>query len=66
MVQVAFTIKELRELYKLPGASVQLNPQDFMFSPEEEQYYTSTRPRRRLTELLKEMATANSTLLLFF
>ncbi|XP_069690145.1 NADPH:adrenodoxin oxidoreductase, mitochondrial [Periplaneta americana] len=49
-LQVAFTIKELREMLKLPGCVTVCNQQDFesvrSVIPELE------RPRRRLTELL--------------
>lgn len=49
-LQVAFTIKELREMLKLPHVSTQWRPQDFQGISE--QVEKLARPRKRLTELM--------------
>ncbi|KAM7343350.1 NADPH:adrenodoxin oxidoreductase, mitochondrial [Cochliomyia hominivorax] len=49
-LQVAFTIKELREMLKLPNVSTQWRPQDFEGVPEVVNQLA--RPRKRLTELM--------------
>lgn len=49
-LQAAFTIKELREMTKLPNCSTLLSQQDFI--GVEEQLNTLPRPRKRITELM--------------
>ncbi|XP_010156844.1 PREDICTED: NADPH:adrenodoxin oxidoreductase, mitochondrial [Eurypyga helias] len=53
-LQVAFTIKELREMINLPGASPVLNPADF--AGLEGAVKDAPRPRKRLTELMIKTA----------
>ncbi|KAM9639948.1 NADPH:adrenodoxin oxidoreductase, mitochondrial isoform 3-T3 [Morphnus guianensis] len=53
-LQVAFTIKELREMINLPGARPVLNPADF--TGLENAIKDAPRPRKRLTELLIKTA----------
>ncbi|XP_013002496.1 NADPH:adrenodoxin oxidoreductase, mitochondrial isoform X3 [Cavia porcellus] len=54
-LQVAFTIKELREMIQLPGTWPILHPSDFLGL--QEQLKEIPRPRKRLTELLLRTAT---------
>ncbi|XP_048222351.1 NADPH:adrenodoxin oxidoreductase, mitochondrial isoform X2 [Perognathus longimembris pacificus] len=54
-LQVAFTIKELREMIQLPGTRPLLDPKDF--SGLGGSVKEVPRPRRRLTELLLRTAT---------
>ncbi|KAM9209229.1 NADPH:adrenodoxin oxidoreductase, mitochondrial [Dugong dugon] len=54
-LQVAFTIKELREMVQLPGTRPILNPVDFLGL--QDRIKEVPRPRRRLTELLLRTAT---------
>ncbi|TMW44914.1 hypothetical protein DOY81_010006 [Sarcophaga bullata] len=49
-LQVAFTIKELREMLKLPKVTTQWRPQDFEGVPDV--LDKLARPRKRLTELM--------------
>uniref|UniRef100_UPI00358E1AB2 NADPH:adrenodoxin oxidoreductase, mitochondrial n=1 Tax=Myxine glutinosa TaxID=7769 RepID=UPI00358E1AB2 len=59
-LQVAFTIKELREMVKLQGVRTMLNPSDFE-GIERILLENIPRPRRRLTELLlKSMPQSSS------
>ncbi|KAM5309843.1 NADPH:adrenodoxin oxidoreductase, mitochondrial [Glossophaga mutica] len=53
-LQVAFTIKELREMIQLPGTRPILDPADFLGLQDRIQEVP--RPRRRLTELLLRTA----------
>nr|CAD7203302.1 unnamed protein product [Timema douglasi] len=53
-LQVAFTIKELREMVNLPECGIVMNPQEFVGVPEV--IPSLARPRRRLTELLCKTA----------
>ncbi|KFR17271.1 hypothetical protein N306_14412, partial [Opisthocomus hoazin] len=53
-LQVAFTIKELREMINLPGARPVLNPADF--TGLENAIKDAPRPRKRLTELMIKTA----------
>ncbi|KAM8999553.1 NADPH:adrenodoxin oxidoreductase, mitochondrial isoform X2 [Sarcophilus harrisii] len=53
-LQVAFTIKELREMINLPGSQPLLDPADF--SSLEESIKEASRPRKRLLELLVRTA----------
>ncbi|XP_010078702.1 PREDICTED: NADPH:adrenodoxin oxidoreductase, mitochondrial, partial [Pterocles gutturalis] len=53
-LQVAFTIKELREMINLPGARPVLNPADF--TGLENAVKDAARPRKRLTELMIKTA----------
>ncbi|NXS95671.1 ADRO protein, partial [Jacana jacana] len=53
-LQVAFTIKELREMINLPGARPVLNPADF--TGLENAVKDAPRPRKRLTELMIKTA----------
>ncbi|XP_052543966.1 NADPH:adrenodoxin oxidoreductase, mitochondrial isoform X5 [Tympanuchus pallidicinctus] len=53
-LQVAFTIKELRELINLPGTQPVLNPADF--TGLENAVKDAPRPRKRLTELMIKTA----------
>eukprot|EP00053_Salpingoeca_punica_P008727 m.78014 g.78014 ORF g.78014 m.78014 type:complete len:471 (+) comp14726_c0_seq1:36-1448(+) len=59
-LEVAFTIKEFREMTKLPGCRVVMRPEDFNFTQEERSYVTTNRPRKRLTELMEAQAQANT------
>ncbi|XP_017740300.1 PREDICTED: NADPH:adrenodoxin oxidoreductase, mitochondrial isoform X2 [Rhinopithecus bieti] len=54
-LQVAFTIKELREMIQLPGARPILDPADFLGL--QDKIKEVPRPRKRLTELLLRAAT---------
>ncbi|XP_039082550.1 NADPH:adrenodoxin oxidoreductase, mitochondrial [Hyaena hyaena] len=54
-LQVAFTIKELREMIQLPGTRPILDPADFLGL--EDRIKEVPRPRKRLTELLLRTAT---------
>ncbi|XP_075418298.1 NADPH:adrenodoxin oxidoreductase, mitochondrial [Tenrec ecaudatus] len=54
-LQVAFTIKELREMVQLPGSRPVLEPADFLGL--QDRIKDAPRPRRRLTELLLRTAT---------
>ncbi|XP_006886290.1 PREDICTED: NADPH:adrenodoxin oxidoreductase, mitochondrial [Elephantulus edwardii] len=54
-LQVAFTIKELREMIQLPGTRPVLDPADFL--DLQDIIKEAPRPRRRLTELLLRAAT---------
>nr|XP_054312283.1 NADPH:adrenodoxin oxidoreductase, mitochondrial isoform X2 [Pongo pygmaeus] len=54
-LQVAFTIKELREMIQLPGARPILDPADFLGL--QDKIKEVRRPRKRLTELLFRTAT---------
>ncbi|XP_014197717.2 NADPH:adrenodoxin oxidoreductase, mitochondrial isoform X4 [Pan paniscus] len=54
-LQVAFTIKELREMIQLPGARPILDPVDFLGL--QDKIKEVPRPRKRLTELLLRTAT---------
>uniref|UniRef100_K9IKS2 NADPH:adrenodoxin oxidoreductase, mitochondrial n=1 Tax=Desmodus rotundus TaxID=9430 RepID=K9IKS2_DESRO len=54
-LQVAFTIKELREMIQLPGTRPILDPADFLGLQDRIQGVP--RPRRRLTELMLQTAT---------
>ncbi|XP_035206553.1 NADPH:adrenodoxin oxidoreductase, mitochondrial-like, partial [Stegodyphus dumicola] len=56
-LQVSFTIKELREMIKLPGCNVVMNPLDFRGVPE--LLSSLPRPRKRLLELLCDTALKN-------
>ncbi|XP_072208189.1 NADPH:adrenodoxin oxidoreductase, mitochondrial isoform X3 [Excalfactoria chinensis] len=53
-LQVAFTIKELREMINLPGTQPVLNPADF--TGLENAVKDAPRPRKRLTELMIKTA----------
>ncbi|XP_009979913.1 PREDICTED: NADPH:adrenodoxin oxidoreductase, mitochondrial, partial [Tauraco erythrolophus] len=53
-LQVAFTIKELREMINLPGTRPVLNPADF--TGLENAVKDAPRPRKRLTELMIKTA----------
>ncbi|XP_062495856.1 NADPH:adrenodoxin oxidoreductase, mitochondrial isoform X1 [Pezoporus occidentalis] len=53
-LQVAFTIKELREMINLPGTKPVLNPADF--TSLEDAVRDAPRPRKRLTELMIKTA----------
>ncbi|NP_001088306.1 ferredoxin reductase L homeolog precursor [Xenopus laevis] len=53
-LQVAFTIKELREMINLPGTRPKLDPADYMGL--EKAIKDLPRPRKRLTELLVKSA----------
>ncbi|KAL2297716.1 hypothetical protein Nmel_016278 [Mimus melanotis] len=53
-LQVAFTIKELREMINLPGARAVLDPADFRGL--ESAVKDAPRPRKRLTELMMKTA----------
>ncbi|KJE91862.1 ferrodoxin-NADP(+) reductase [Capsaspora owczarzaki ATCC 30864] len=61
-LEVAFTIKELREMTKLPGVASTLKRLEL--TPEEVAYYNNERPRRRLTELLVSTSEAAQSLTL--
>nr|XP_020021104.1 NADPH:adrenodoxin oxidoreductase, mitochondrial [Castor canadensis] len=54
-LQVAFTIKELREMIQLPGTRPILDPADFLGL--QDRIKEIPRPRRRLTELMLRTAT---------
>ncbi|XP_039715234.1 NADPH:adrenodoxin oxidoreductase, mitochondrial isoform X1 [Pteropus medius] len=54
-LQVAFTIKELREMIQLPGTRPILDPADF--SGLQDRIKEAPRPRKRLMELLLRTAT---------
>lgn len=54
-LQVAFTIKELREMIHLPGTHPILDPEDFLGLKD--RIKDAPRPRKRLTELLLQTAT---------
>lgn len=54
-LQVAFTIKELREMIQLPRTRPLLNPADF--SGLQDRIKEAARPRKRLSELLLQTAT---------
>ncbi|XP_040845640.1 NADPH:adrenodoxin oxidoreductase, mitochondrial isoform X3 [Ochotona curzoniae] len=54
-LQVAFTIKELREMIQLPGTRPLLDPADFLGL--QDRIKEVPRPRKRLTELLLQTAT---------
>ncbi|XP_069337780.1 NADPH:adrenodoxin oxidoreductase, mitochondrial isoform X6 [Eulemur rufifrons] len=54
-LQVAFTIKELREMIQLPGTRPILDPEDFLGL--QDRIKEMPRPRKRLTELLLQTAT---------
>nr|XP_025855489.1 NADPH:adrenodoxin oxidoreductase, mitochondrial isoform X1 [Vulpes vulpes]XP_025855491.1 NADPH:adrenodoxin oxidoreductase, mitochondrial isoform X2 [Vulpes vulpes] len=54
-LQVAFTIKELREMIQLPGTRPILDPTDFLGL--QDRIKEVPRPRKRLTELLLRTAT---------
>ncbi|XP_010629047.1 NADPH:adrenodoxin oxidoreductase, mitochondrial isoform X2 [Fukomys damarensis] len=54
-LQVAFTIKELREMIQLPGTRTILDPADFLGL--QDRIKEVPRPRKRLTELLHRTAT---------
>uniref|UniRef100_A0A9L0IBR8 NADPH:adrenodoxin oxidoreductase, mitochondrial n=1 Tax=Equus asinus TaxID=9793 RepID=A0A9L0IBR8_EQUAS len=54
-LQVAFTIKELREMIQLPGTRPILDPADFLGL--QDRIKEVPRPRKRLTELLLRTAT---------
>ncbi|XP_061311485.1 NADPH:adrenodoxin oxidoreductase, mitochondrial [Pezoporus flaviventris] len=53
-LQVAFTIKELREMINLPGTKPVLNPADF--TSLQDAVRDAPRPRKRLTELMIKTA----------
>uniref|UniRef100_A0A8C5TTS1 NADPH:adrenodoxin oxidoreductase, mitochondrial n=1 Tax=Malurus cyaneus samueli TaxID=2593467 RepID=A0A8C5TTS1_9PASS len=53
-LQVAFTIKELREMINLPGTRAVLDPADF--TGLENAVKDAPRPRKRLTELMMKTA----------
>jgi adrenodoxin-NADP+ reductase len=55
-LEVAFTIKELRELSRLPNVAPDVCLKDFDFSPEEAAYAQATRPRKRLVQLMRSLA----------
>eukprot|EP00040_Diaphanoeca_grandis_P032844 m.199836 g.199836 ORF g.199836 m.199836 type:complete len:485 (+) comp32751_c0_seq3:193-1647(+) len=55
-IEAAFTIKEFREMTKLPGCNTIVNEQDMEFSEEELEYVNGRRPLKRLTELLRKTA----------
>ncbi|EQB77284.1 NADPH:adrenodoxin oxidoreductase, mitochondrial [Camelus ferus] len=55
-LQVAFTIKELREMIQLPGTRPILDPADFLVGLQD-RIKEVPRPRKRLTELLLRTAT---------
>lgn len=55
-LEVAFTIKELRELSRLPNVVPDVRLEDFDFSPEEAAYAQATRPRKRLVQLMHSLA----------
>ncbi|XP_017919344.1 PREDICTED: NADPH:adrenodoxin oxidoreductase, mitochondrial isoform X3 [Capra hircus] len=54
-LQVAFTIKELREMIQLPGTRPMLDPVDFLGL--QDRIKEAARPRKRLMELLLRTAT---------
>ncbi|XP_068833129.1 NADPH:adrenodoxin oxidoreductase, mitochondrial isoform X3 [Capricornis sumatraensis] len=54
-LQVAFTIKELREMIQLPGTRPMLDPVDFLCL--QDRIKEAARPRKRLMELLLRTAT---------
>uniref|UniRef100_A0A4W2F5N0 NADPH:adrenodoxin oxidoreductase, mitochondrial n=1 Tax=Bos indicus x Bos taurus TaxID=30522 RepID=A0A4W2F5N0_BOBOX len=54
-LQVAFTIKELREMIQLPGTQPMLDPADFLGL--QDRIKEAARPRKRLMELLLRTAT---------
>uniref|UniRef100_A0A4W2CK07 NADPH:adrenodoxin oxidoreductase, mitochondrial n=1 Tax=Bos indicus x Bos taurus TaxID=30522 RepID=A0A4W2CK07_BOBOX len=54
-LQVAFTIKELREMIQLPGTRPMLDPADFLGL--QDRIKEAARPRKRLMELLLRTAT---------
>ncbi|DAA18187.1 TPA: ferredoxin reductase precursor [Bos taurus] len=54
-LQVAFTIKELREMIQLPGTRPMLDPADFLGL--QDRIREAARPRKRLMELLLRTAT---------
>ncbi|XP_072029846.1 NADPH:adrenodoxin oxidoreductase, mitochondrial-like [Amphiura filiformis] len=54
-LQVAFTVKELREMVKLPGCRPSLNAEDFVGIPDK--IKELPRVRKRLTELMVKTAT---------
>lgn len=58
-LQVAFTIKELREMIQLPGTRPILDPADFL--GVQDRIKDAPRPRKRLTELLLKTVTAKAT-----
>lgn len=53
---VAFTIKEARELSRLQDCYAHIDPTDVAFTDEEQAYIDSERPRKRLTALLQKIA----------
>jgi len=55
-LDVSFTIKELREITKLPGVTVTIDPDEVALNQAEQAYATASRPRKRLTELIKKAA----------
>ncbi|XP_069510955.1 NADPH:adrenodoxin oxidoreductase, mitochondrial [Ambystoma mexicanum] len=58
-LQVAFTIKELREMINLPGTRPMLNPEDYQSLSEA--IKDIPRPRKRLTELMVKTALESPT-----
>lgn len=58
-LQVAFTIKELREMTKLAGCKAVFDPEDFRTI--QEKIASIPRPRKRLTELMCKTALDEST-----
>lgn len=57
-LQAAFTIKELREMTKLPAVQCRWRPDDFLGIADE--LATLARPRKRLTELMLSSLAAQS------
>ena len=54
---VAFTIKEARELSRMTDCYAHIATEDVTFTEEEQAHLDSKRPRKRLTALLQKIAT---------
>lgn len=55
-IDVAFTIKELRELTKLDGCTPTIDPAAVAFSPEEREFIAGDRRKKRLVGLMETIA----------
>ena len=58
--QAAFTIKELRELTTLPGVAVRIDSRDLELDPISHHTVSVSRPKTRIYELMKKIATSSS------
>jgi len=55
-LDVAFTIKELRELSTLPGCYLDIDQSDLNLDEEGSAYASAARPRKRLTDLMAKVS----------